>query len=62
MKRQRLYIAKNCRVIKGERYERLYDHPQGEKYRVFHSDDDYDYVVCGFLIRLLDVYFKHTRR
>ena len=62
MKKQKLYIAKNCRVILGERYERLYQHPYKERYRLFFSDDDYDYVTCKFTIKLLDKYFKHSKR
>lgn len=57
-----LVIRKNCRVILGEVYERLYKYPMGERYRMFFNDDDYDYVTCKFTIKLLDKYFKHSKR
>lgn len=60
--RSGLLIKKNCRTIDEELYERLYRHPRGERYRRFFTDDDYDYITDPFTIKLLDVYFKHTKR
>lgn len=46
--------------IRGVFYERLSNHPQGEKYRFTKSlaSDDYDYVQDKKMIKKLDLIFK----
>lgn len=60
--KSKLLVKKNCRVICGEVYEKLSGHPQGEKFRMFFTQDDYDYISCSFTLALLKKYFKHSKR
>lgn len=48
----KLCVIKNVFYFEGRLYERLYNFKC--KYRVFVSDDDYDYVVDRNLRRRLD--------
>jgi hypothetical protein len=52
-----LYIKENCFNFLGETYERLYDHPMNERYRIIFNEDDYDYIEDEELISELDTAF-----
>lgn len=52
-----LYDKANVFVYEGETYERLVNHPEGMKYRIIFSDDDYDYVEDHTMIAELESFF-----
>lgn len=52
-----LYNEENTITYQNNKYEKLFDHPEDEKYRVILDDDDYDYVEDKMLINILDLLF-----
>lgn len=49
-----IYIEENTFTYEGKQYERLFNHPRGEKYRVIFCEEDYDYIEDEDLISILD--------
>lgn len=56
-----IYNEKNCFLYKGMIYERLFNHPEGHKYRVVITKDDYDYVTDKRVIPALDRAFANRK-
>tara|TARA_R100001463_G_scaffold111703_1_gene166597 strand:+ start:138 stop:296 length:159 start_codon:yes stop_codon:yes gene_type:complete len=50
-----IYTEENIIELRGEKYERLYNHKY--KYRIIFSDQDYDYVEDENLIQELNELF-----
>jgi hypothetical protein len=53
-----LYDEDNTFEHLGIKYEKLHNHPRGEKYRAIFSDNDYDYIEDTDLIKTLDEVFN----
>ena len=49
-----IYIEENIFSYKGKSYEKLFDHPYNEKFRVIFDEDDYDYIEDLSLIEELE--------
>jgi hypothetical protein len=54
-----IVTQENCLIVGGRLYERLYNHPEDLRYRVFSSTDDYDYVVDTDDVSRLDRVFAN---
>jgi hypothetical protein len=50
-----IFIESNCVELAGNTFERLFNHPQGQKWRVIQGEDDYDYVGSKDLISKLEL-------
>jgi len=49
-----IYREENIVTLDNKQYEKLFNHPYDEKYRVIFSDDDYDYIEDERMIAILD--------
>jgi hypothetical protein len=49
-----IYIEENIFSYEGKSYEKLFDHPYNEKFRVIFDEDDYDYIEDLSLIQELE--------
>ena len=56
-----IYTEENIFTYKENKYERLFDHPRGESYRIIFSEEDYDYIEDQETIdRLEEAFFIHS--
>lgn len=53
-----IYIKKNIITVNDKKYEKLFNHEQGEKYRIIFSEDDYDYIEDEKTIKMLNKEYK----
>jgi len=55
MNKSSIYTEENIFTFKNQQYEILFDHPQGETFRVIFNDDDYDYIEDLDLLKQLRI-------
>lgn len=54
-----IYTEENIVTLDNEQYEKLFNHPYDEKYRIIFNDEDYDYIEDERMIAILDEeYYK----
>jgi hypothetical protein len=49
-----IYSYENVFTYNNKSYERLFNHPYQERYRVIFNDDDYDYIEDEELLNALE--------
>ena len=57
-----IYIQANVIFFNGNLFERLFNHPEGLKYRILYTSDDYDYVTSKSIISILNTMLTYAEQ
>jgi hypothetical protein len=55
-----IYTEENTFIYKENKYERLFDHPRGESFRIIFDEEDYDYIEDKETIDCLEEAFMNS--